>query len=631
MSEIYEWLFGKPAVPVDAHETDPTLLKDNSVLKTYTTSRFTYQDIRVFFRQHVKAAQLPNRPAPLPLLVCIPGLGGSVAQFHPLLNSLVDMAPCLAIDHPGGGRSAFSQQSWDAYTPEALAELLETIIEEHRDKDAGQKVVLIGHSMGTALSTLLASKKTAHTTDLVNHIIGFIAICPMASPLDEKSSLWGRRLLWVVPGWVFALWRVWDSRGGPDSASIARFTGTAASQELKLLQYRFNQQSLTPVFRRMVGGIVPVYKDGKPQGGVPTTDIWGELDIPIYLIGGESDHVTPITNVDKIINAIKTRQAAAGGAETPEEHVSKVAASVGTRLQPDDHDLTGSIVNITERDYITAKSDATDTDDSRNDPSTPVESAIAVPPQPNHPAMVVKSIILPAPANHTLLYAPHGSRILAGLIADFLADNITGRLSLAWQLQYLSQEGKWDVKNLAKWQSVLPVSAPIGPPGEPPVFRAMKTLREVDDVHSPAAFTAKWSHTIKDVIDISKDQPVYDSHGLERAGIRYYKFPTVSKIPPSAEEVAAFIKLVDGIRARHADRAAAEGWDVDEAPVIGVHCHYGYNRTGYFVVCYLVERCGVPVQDAIAMFKEAKPNGIRHSHFLDKLYVRYDLDMQDSN
>ncbi|EJP67148.1 dual specificity phosphatase [Beauveria bassiana ARSEF 2860] len=605
MSQIYKRLFGLPTVPVDAHETDPTLLKEHSTLKTYTTSRFEYKDIRVFFRQHAKAAQLPKNPAPLPLLVCIPGLGGSVAQFHPLLSSLVDMAPCLAIDHPGGGRSAYSQKRWDAYTMEALVELLETIIEDHRDKDAGQKVVLIGHSMGTGLSALLASKQRTHTTDLVNHIVGFIAICPSAGPLGETTSRWVRRLLWV-PGWVFSLWRLWDGRGGPNSLSIARFAGANASPELRLLQYRFNQQSRTPVFRRMLGAAVPPYKDGKPVGGMPTTDIWSELDIPLYLIGGEADH-------------------------TPVEHVSKVAEPVGARLQPDDHDLSRSIVNITEEDFAAATSDSS-TDDSRHDPWTPPESVTAIPPQPEHPAKVVQSIIIPAPANHTLLYAPRGSRILAGLIADFLAKNITGRLSLAWQLQYLSQEGKWDVKNLVKWQSVIPVSAPIGPPGGTPVFRAMKTLREADDVHSPSRFTAQWSSVVKDVIDISKDQPVYDAQGLERAGIHYHKFPTVSKVPPTAEDVAAFIQLVDTIRARQADRAAAEGWDDDwqKKVVVGVHCHYGYNRTGYFVVCYLVERCGVSVQDAIALFKKAKPNGIRHSHFLDKLYVRYDLDAKDT-
>lgn len=60
-------------------------------------------------------------------------------------------------------------------------------------------------------------------------------------------------------------------------------------------------------------------------------------------------------------------------------------------------------------------------------------------------------------------------------------------LHSGWQLQHLSRDGKWDVKNLAKWKSVRPVSDPIGG-----IFRAMKTLREVDEEHSPKIFTANW-------------------------------------------------------------------------------------------------------------------------------------------
>ena len=246
-------------------------------------------------------------------------------------------------------------------------------------------------------------------------------------------------------------------------------------------------------------------------------------------------------------------------------------------------------------------------------------------PQPKHPVKMVRSIVMPAPANHALLYMPRSVRALAGLISDFLATNITGRLSLAWQLQYLSREGKWDVKNLIKWKSVVPVSSVIGPDGKA-IFRAMKTLREADDAHCPKDFVGKWAAVIKDVIDISKDQPVYDPRGLERGGVHYHKFPTVSKIPPEAQEVEAFIRLVDRLREAQKERAALEAWENAGNCVIGVHCHYGFNRTGYFIVCYLVERCGLSLPDAIVMFAKARPNGIRHSHFLDRLYVRYNID-----
>ncbi|PWI76379.1 dual specificity phosphatase catalytic domain protein [Purpureocillium lilacinum] len=623
---------GRPPVAnsTDPVETDPALLRDNSQLRTYRTSRFEYPDIRVFFRQHAKAKELP---ASLPLIVCIPGLGGSVAQFHPLLSSLVDLAPCLAVDFPGGGRSGYSVTSWDAYTPAALGELLELIIEDYRDSEAGQSVVLIGHSMGTTLSAWLANRRVSHATALSDHVVGLVAICPMSGPWNEARSMMFRCLLWV-PGWLFSLWRAWDNRGGPESPSVTRFVGKEAEPDLKILQHRFNQQSRTPVFRRMAYGALPVYRDGEPEGGLPGLDIWAGLDIPVYLIAGEKDHLTPPTEVGKIAEALGS--AAKGVPETADDESDvqgpEAAAPVSMSMRPRDHVPNSPA----ENDHYPRQSvDGNEYagDDAHDDVSTPVDSdmsgddkaSVPLPPQPTHPKKSVQSIVIPAPANHALLYMPRSARALAGLISDFLATKITGRLSLAWQLQYLSREGKWDVKNLNKWKSVAPVSHAIGPEGKP-VFRAMKTLREADDVHCPKEFVDKWSSIIKDVIDISKDQPVYDPRGLERGGVHYHKFPTVSKIPPEGHEVEAFTRLVDKLRESQKARAVAEAWDEPDKCVIGVHCHYGFNRTGYFIVCYLVERCGFSLPDAIEAFAKARPNGIRHSHFLDRLFVRYNID-----
>ncbi|PHH58597.1 hypothetical protein CDD81_5141 [Ophiocordyceps australis] len=554
----------------DAHQTDPPLLKENSGFYAFKTSRFHYQGIRVFFRQHVKAKQLP---APLPLLVCIPGLGGSVAQFHPLLSSLVDLAPCLAVDWPGCGRSDYTVASWEAYTPQALSELLEAVIDAYRDSDAGQGVVLIGHSMGTCLAASMANLHVKHTTTVARHVVGLVAICPLSGPGDKSKYEWAllRALFWI-PECIVSLWRAWDGIGGPQSASVARFVGQDADAELKMLQYRFNQQSRTPVWRRMAYGLIPWLGHGNAVGGVPGLDIWAGLSIPIYLIAGQDDHLTPPSETDKIVQAIKSASSD-WGAEAP----------------PPDLDGT------------------------------------EVPPQLQHAPKVVQTIVMPSPANHALLYMPQSARALAGLISDFVAANVTGRLSLAWQLQYLSREGKWDVKNLGKWRSVKPVSDSIGPKGKP-IFRAMKTLREADEVHCPKIFVEKWGALIKDVIDISKDQPVYDPRGLERSGIHYHKFPTVSKVPPPAHEVEAFVRRVDGLREAQHVRARQENWQGAHECVIGVHCHYGFNRTGYLIVCYLVERCGFGLADAIDTFAQARPNGIRHSHFLDRLYVRYNID-----
>lgn len=551
-----------------------------------------------------------------------------MAQFHPLLTSLSNSASCLAIDLPGCGRSQFALTSWDAYTTESLTDLVETIISSYVEE--GQGVVIIAHSMGTAIAAEIANKKSPHRLSPPLNVMAVIGICPLSGPPPEKVVRHFRRLLWI-PEFIFNIWRAWDRRGGPNSASVKRFVGPAGDLEARQLQDRFNSQSRTPVFRRMAWGSLPIYVRGKPTGGLFANTNWADLDTPVFLIGGEHDTVTPPKEVEKIEEMFKAAVRDPVDSEDKprgdgEGHVGisegsvlgETAAPVNPTMAVREH-MPQSIEEISQGDFTRKAPLLATGEESFRDPTTPKDhqepsSLNYVPPQPIHPEKVIKSALLPA--GHALLYTPATVRILAGLVSDFLKEHVTGRFCLGWQLQYLSREGKWDVKNLAKWKSVQPVSEPIGG-----IFRAMKTLREVDEEHCPKMFKAKWGNEIKDIIDISHADPVYDPQSFGD-GIKYHKFPTVSKIPPTDAEVQGFINLVDKVRDDQKLRSSTEAnWSEDY--VIGVHCHYGFNRTGYFVVCYLIERCGYGVQKAIATFAEARPNGIRHSHFLDRLFVRY--------
>lgn len=553
----------------DAKTNDPPLIARSSSIKSYTTSRATYPKLRVFHRRHQHADNLPTSPAPIPLLVFIHGLGGSVAQFNALLTSLSPIASCLAVDLPGCGVSEFEPRDWDAYSADALVELLETVIEDHRDAAAGQGVVLIGHSMGSSLAALLANPRKPKT-ELHEHVLGLVAICPTAGQFTQERVRMMRMGLYI-PEFIFNLWRAWDRRGGPESASVQRFVGPNADAEVKRLQHMFNCQSRTPVWRRMAWGALPVFSNGVPSDGIAALDAWAGLDLPVFLVAGTDDQVTPPSEVDKIVSVLTDK-----------------------KIEPNG-DMNGS---------------------AGEDETTDPNGAAGLPYLPHHAKKVVVSTKLPSPAGHGLLYAPATVPILAGLISDFLSTHVTGRLSLGWQLQYLCRDGKWDVKNLEKWRNVAPVSGPIGG-----VFRAIKTLREVDDEHSPRVFVQKWGGVIKDVIDISHDNPVYNPRGLEDGGIHYHKYPTLSKVPPNDAEVAGFVDLVDKIRADQKEKAEKQGWE--DGYALGVHCHYGFNRTGFLIACYLVERCGFTPKEAIEAFAKARPNGIRHEHFRDRLYVRY--------
>ncbi|KAI9755772.1 MAG: hypothetical protein M4579_004135 [Chaenotheca gracillima] len=592
---------------LDLNKTEPGLLQKHSEFRSFSTPNhgFTYPSLRLFFRPHPQADKLPSTPSPLPLLVFIHGLGGSIVQFHPLLTSLVNLAPCLAIDLPGCGRSAFAPTSWDAYTTDALVELLGVVIDAYRDREAGQGYVLIGHSMGCSLAASLASQTLPASSH--DKPLGLVAICPRGSSFTPKQT---RLIQWLmyIPNFIFALWRVWDRRGGVESKSLTRFVGPKADLETRRLQMRINRQSRTAVLRRMISGWQP--RSGS-QGVGPrrfsNEEIWAGVDVPVYLVAGEDDTVTSPAELENI-----ARYLGYGHSET----------SKGTAESRTVTDDLGSVTRSRNRgvsEQHGGQGAARNSSDQQEQPAHSEESRTPI-------RRALKTTVLPSPASHALMYSPATTRTLAGLLSDFLAAHIDRRLSLGWQLQYLSTEGKWDVKNLTKWQVVVPVSAPIGG-----VFRAMKTLREVDDRHRPEIFVREWAGRIRDVIDISHESPVYDPIGLEKGGIGYHKFPTASKIPPTADEVKAFIKLIDGLHGLESaddERPKQTRTPGPEDASTGVHCHYGYNRTGFFVVCYMVERLGYRLQDALDEFANKRAPGIRHEHFIDTLFVRYCIGLK---
>jgi pimeloyl-ACP methyl ester carboxylesterase len=619
----------------DAATNDPGLLRKHSTIQSYSvaSSNFTYPAIRTFYRPHPQESKFPTKPSPVPLLVFVHGLGGSIAQFHPILLSLSNLASCLAVDLPGCGLSSFQPKTAQAYTTDALVQLLAAVIEQHRAKDEGQTVVLIGHSMGCSLAALLASPTSPHADLISQHVSGLIAICPKADPPTEHQTKLLQRVT-SVPAVLFDLYRRWDRRGGINSASVARMAGADAEEETKKLQLRFNKQSRTAVWQRMARGMCPDYLADPPRGGLPGRPTWKGLQIPVFLTAGEADTVTPPENVKLIVDFLGRD---VGAIEPPSEKASlPIAAApfdpavidpaLAERKHQDsgiDADDLPKVDSDTKTSSTTAPSTIgsslieTETRTTEgsiviSDPplGSPASAPTSTTPSPHPRRLVVKTTIMPKPAAHAMLFAPSTSRTLSGLIGSFLADHIDPRLSLAWQLQYLSTEGKWDVKNLEKWSAVRPVSEPIAG-----TFRAMKTLREVDERHSPRVVVQEWKDRIKAVVDISHDQPVYDPRGLQEGGIEYFKFPTVSKQPPLKDEVRAFIDLIDRIQA-HCQEEGKQG-------LIGVHCHYGFNRTGFFLVCYMVEKLGFRLEDAIEEFRSKRAPGIRHSHFIDELHVRY--------
>ena len=71
---------------------------------------------------------------------------------------------------------------------------------------------------------------------------------------------------------------------------------------------------------------------------------------------------------------------------------------------------------------------------------------------------------------------------------------------------------------------------------------------------------------------------------------------------PSEREVSRFLGVLS--RAR--------------GPVV-VHCTHGQNRSGYFVVQFLVRQCGYTPADALAAFAQARPPGILRDNYVNAI------------
>ncbi|CUM67622.1 uncharacterized protein PRCAT00005323001 [Priceomyces carsonii] len=228
-------------------------------------------------------------------------------------------------------------------------------------------------------------------------------------------------------------------------------------------------------------------------------------------------------------------------------------------------------------------------------------------------------------AGHSLLLMK--PEFVSGMVLRHIETNFPERLRLspAWVLKLKADISgdKWGLKNELKWLKLQPISGNIARNNGKDVspLLAMKTLREDDEFHSPATLEDLFYGSLNiegapegkliAIVDISADIPPYNPTSLKH--VKYYKCATVSKVVPDQVSIRRFIQLIDDILK---DNKV-------EDPLIAVHCHYGFNRTGFLICCYLVERLGWSVEESLAGFKAAREPGIKHPHFIDALYVRY--------
>uniref|UniRef100_A0A8D2ZIS9 mRNA-capping enzyme n=1 Tax=Scophthalmus maximus TaxID=52904 RepID=A0A8D2ZIS9_SCOMX len=114
------------------------------------------------------------------------------------------------------------------------------------------------------------------------------------------------------------------------------------------------------------------------------------------------------------------------------------------------------------------------------------------------------------------------------------------------------------------------------------------------------------------LVDLTNTTRFYDRNDIEKEGITYVKLPCKGHGEcPSKEMTAKFIRLCEHF--------------IEKNPteLIGVHCTHGFNRTGFLICAYLVEKMDWSVEAAVAAFTQSRAPGIYKGDYLKELFRRY--------
>ncbi|KAF5274946.1 hypothetical protein FQR65_LT04287 [Abscondita terminalis] len=119
-------------------------------------------------------------------------------------------------------------------------------------------------------------------------------------------------------------------------------------------------------------------------------------------------------------------------------------------------------------------------------------------------------------------------------------------------------------------------------------------------------------------IDLTNTNRFYDKEEIERANCKYMKLNLKGHgETPSKHNTNTFITVVQNF--------------ISKFPLekIAVHCTHGFNRTGFLIVSYIVEKMDCDLEIALEMFATARPPGIYKKDYLEELYRRFD-DVDDT-
>ncbi|XP_051951188.1 mRNA-capping enzyme [Xyrauchen texanus] len=120
------------------------------------------------------------------------------------------------------------------------------------------------------------------------------------------------------------------------------------------------------------------------------------------------------------------------------------------------------------------------------------------------------------------------------------------------------------------------------------------------------------------LVDLTNTGRFYDRAEIEKEGIKYVKLACKGHAEcPTVETTETFIRMCEPF--------------IEKTPteLIGIHCTHGFNRTGFLICAYLVEKMDWSIEAAVAAFAQARAPGIYKGDYLKELFRRYG-DVEDT-
>ncbi|GME68190.1 unnamed protein product [[Candida] boidinii] len=543
----------------------------------------------------------------LPVVIFIHGLGGQISQFEPIIALLSQCSDIFGFELPGCGNSKPLNESvnfyrlskidnekykemidiinhlkWQDFNTNSICELLSSVIMQ---KFPNRKLIIIGHSMGTHISVKLINKLPEGKVEMLIMLAPPKMIKDDSVPNALPKDLATRTLLSIFNCFpkLFDFYRYFDRLNGLNGVPLKR----AIYEPDDDVELQNPVDLASPTVR--VNNEDDNNQDNRTGGNHENNTHHH------YINSNNKDEHLLFRKLRQFRWNLDTNSSIflrhlSGFQLCTEEELIQCCLKINDSLNS--HRI---LIICGENDKLTPIANSENIYNNLIDENFKVQLK-----KLNH-------------ANHSLFLDK--PELTSAIILEFI-DNIKElNINIPWVLKIKAKINgdKWGLKNEIKWQRIKSISSFLVNPTTKEVspLLGMKTLRETDKVHNPKNFEILHPE-IKYIVDIGSNLPSYDPENFQR--IKYIKFSTVSKIIPDNITIRKFISLISEL----------QNGLIKDKEFIVVHCHYGFNRTGFLICSYLIEKLGWSVSDAIESFKVAKEPGIKHPHFIDGLYLRYE-------